>query len=165
MKKILLSVAALLTFVSCMAQQKLSFPFQGGKSIMFTFFKENIAVPADLVQKKATGTVIFKFTADDKGTISKIVIYYADDAILVPPIIEALKKSNHKWIIPDQEKSNDFIIPFSYSFNAPAGETADLQKAVYDYISTKKPILSADQVPLDTATLLPAVTINYDIAQ
>ncbi|WP_428328270.1 hypothetical protein [Mucilaginibacter sp.] len=163
MKKIILSAAALLLSVCCMAQEQLAFPFQGGKDIMTRFFKENLAASPEIIQKKATGTVIFKFTADIKGTITKIVIYYADDAVLVPPIIEALKKSNHKWIIPDHEKSNDFILAFSYSFNAPETQSAELRKAVYDYITNRKPIFSTDQIPLNLATLLPTVMINYDV--
>lgn len=148
-----------------MAQEKLAFPFQGGKDIMNRFFKQNLIVSPDIIQRKATGTVIFKFTADEKGAITKIIIYYADDAVLVPPIIDALKKSNHKWIIPDHEKFNDFILPVSYSFNPPASESPDLQKTVYEYTRDRKPIFSTDQIPLDLATLLPTVMVNYDITQ
>ena len=165
MKRILLSVTALLLCYSSMAQETLAFPFQGGKDVMTRFFKENIVVSPEIIQKRASGTVVFKFTADGKGAITKIVIYYADDAVLVPPIIEALKKSNHKWIIPDHEKFNDFIIPFSYTFNAPPAESEELRKDVYNYTRNRKPILSTDQVPLDEATLLPAVSINYDLTQ
>jgi len=132
---------------------------------MTSFFKENIVVSPEIIQKRASGMVVFKFTADEKGAITKIVIYYADDAVLVPPIIEALKKSNHKWIIPDHEKFNDFIVPFSYSFNAPPAESKELRKNVYDYIRNRKPIFSTDQVPLDEATLLPAVMVNYDLTE
>lgn len=148
-----------------MAQAQLAFPFQGGKDIMTRFFKDSLVVSPQLKQKKATGMVIFKFTADEKGGISKIIIYYADDAVLVPPIIEALKKSNHKWIIPDHEKFNDFILPISYNFNPPALNTRAVQKAVYDFNQAKKPIFSTDQVPLDLATLLPTVMVTYDISQ
>jgi hypothetical protein len=148
-----------------MAQEKLAFPFQGGKDIMTRFFKENLIVSPDIIQRKATGTVIFKFTADEKGTITKIIIYYADDGVLVPPIIDALKKSNHKWVIPDHEKLNDFILPVSYSFNSPATENGDLRKAVYEYNRDRKPIFSTDQIPLDEATLLPTVMVKYDVAQ
>ena len=151
--------------VYSMAQETLSFPFQGGKDVMTSFFKANIVVSQEIIQKRASGTVVFKFTADEKGTITKIVVYYADDAVLVPPIIEALKKSNHKWIIPDHEKFNDFIIPFSYTFNAPPAESEELRKDVYTYTRNRKPIFSTDQVPLDEATLLPAVSINYDLTQ
>ena len=163
MKKIILSVAILLSSFCGMAQKKLAFPFQGGKDVMVRFFKDSLAVSPEIIRKKATGLVIFKFTADEKGKISKIVIYYADDAILVQPVIDALKKSNHKWIIPDHEKLNDFIIPVSFRFNTPAVENEAGQKAVYDFNRNRRPIFSGDQVPLDLATLLPAVTISYDI--
>ncbi len=143
-----------------MAQAQLVFPFQGGKDVMTRFFKENLTVSPEIIQKRATGLVIFKFTADEKGKITKIIIYYADDAVLVPPIIEALKMSNHKWIIPDHETFNDFILPVSYRFNPPAAAKADLVKAVYNFSQNRKPIFSTDQIPLDLATLLPAIMVN-----
>jgi hypothetical protein len=165
MKKILLFITALIISANCMAQAQLAFPFQGGKAIMTRFFKDSLVVSPQIIQKKASGLVLFKFTADTKGGISKIIIYYADDAVLVPPIIEALKKSNHKWIIPDKEKFNDFILPFSYSFNPPPPGIKGVQKAVYDFNQSKKPIFSTDQVPLDLATLLPTIMVTYDISQ
>ena len=148
-----------------MAQEQLSFPFQGGKEGMDKFFKDSLTVSPEIIQKKAIGTAVFKFTADEKGAISKIIVYYADDAILAPAIIDALKKSNHKWIIPDREKTHDFIIPFTFGFNAPPADNADLQKTVYDNYFNRKPIFSTDQVPLDETTLLPVVLVNYDIGQ
>jgi hypothetical protein len=163
MKKITLFIAALLFSISCMAQEQLAFPFQGGKDILTRFFRDSLAVSPQLIQKKVTGMVIVKFTADEKGGINKIIIYYADDAILVSPIIEALKKSNHKWIIPDREKHHDFILPFSIGFNRPAPESADLQKAMLDNYNDKHPIFTNNQVPLDMATLLPTVMVKYDI--
>lgn len=165
MKKILLSITAILLSVYCMAQEQLAFPFQGGKDVMTSFFKDSLTVSPDIIQKKATGVVIFKFTADVQGGITKIVVYYADDALLIPPIIEALKKSNHKWIIPDHEKFHDFILPFSISFNQPIAPVKGLSKAVYDYYLRRKPIVTTNQVPLDMATLLPTVTVNYDITE
>ena len=165
MKKIILFVSVFIIAANCVAQEQLAFPFQGGKVIMNRFFKDSLVVSPQIIQKKATGLVIFKFTADPKGGISKIIVYYADDAVLVPPVIEALRKSNHKWIIPDHEKFNDFILPISYSFNPPPQGTRGVQKAVYDFNRAKKPIFSTDQVPLDLATLLPAVMVTYDISQ
>ena len=79
---------------------------------MNRFFKDSLIVSPEIIKEKAAGVAVFKFTADESGTIKKIIIYYADDYVLTPPIIEALKKSNHKWIIPDQEKLHDFIISF-----------------------------------------------------
>jgi len=107
--------------------------------------------------------VIFKFTADDKGGITKIVVYYADDAVLVPPVIDAIKRSNHKWIIPDHEKFNDFILPVSFSMNPPASKSGDVKAEVYEFNMTRKPMMSTDQIPLDIATLLPTVSVGYDI--
>src|SRR5665213_527245 len=128
MKKSILFIAAILLSVHCMAHEQLSFPFQGGKEGMDKFFNDSLTVSQEIIQKKAIGTAVFKFTANEKGVISKIIVYYADDAILAPTIIDALKKSNHKWIIPDREKTHDFIITFAFSFNAPATDSADLQK-------------------------------------
>ena len=165
MKKTLLFIAAVLLYINCHAQEQLAFPFQGGKSVMTSFFKDSVAVSPEIIQKRASGLVILKFTADEKGAISKIIIYYADDAVLIMPIIDALKKSNRKWIIPNHEKFNDFILPVSYSFNSPPVVDEEVQKAVYDFNRNRKPILATDQVPLNLATLLPAVMVTYDIPQ
>lgn len=146
-----------------MAQEKLSFPFQGGKDVFTRFFKDSLIVSPQIITKRATGLAVFKFTADDKGTIRKVIIYYADDLLLTQPIIDVLKKSNHKWIIPDREKFHDFIIPFAISFTPPATGNVAAQKAVYDFYRHRKPVLSYDQIPLDMATLLPTVMVNYDI--
>ena len=165
MKRTLILIAALALSVHCMAQEQLSFPFQGGKEGMDKFFKDSLTVSPEIIQKKAIGTAVFKFTADQKGAISKIIVYYADDAVLAPTIIDALKKSNHKWIIPDREKTHDFIITFAFGFNATAADNGDLQKTVYDNYRTRKPITSTNQVPLNEATLLPNVVVNYDVGQ
>ena len=163
MKKIILFFVAAMFTVSCFAQQELAFPFQGGKEVMNSFFKQNVDVSSDIVKRKVTGTAVFKFTADTAGAIKKIIIYYADDVSLVTPIIEALKKSDGKWIIPFKEKAHDFIIPFKINFKMPATASAALQKAVYDFHRNSKPLLSNDQVPLDVATLLPTVSVVYEI--
>ncbi|MEO8886760.1 MAG: hypothetical protein ABI367_11900 [Mucilaginibacter sp.] len=164
MKKILLSIFTLLFSVSCMAQAQLAFPFQGGKDIMTRFFKDSLTVSKDIIKKRATGMAIFKFTADEQGVISKVVIYYADDLLLTPPIIAALKKSTRKWIIPDHEKFHDFLIPFSVCFNAPDITTTEVQKSSYEFYRNRKRFMSTDQIPLNEATLLPAVVISYDLA-
>jgi hypothetical protein len=163
MKRTLLAIAILFTSICCNAQQTVSFPFQGGSSIFNRFFKDSLTVSPEIIQKRATGTVIFKFTADSKGTIKKIIVYYADDYLLTAPLIEALKKSNHKWIIPDNENLHDFIITFSINFNPPAGTDDNLNAAVYNFNVNRKPIISHDQVPIDDATLLPTVVVNYDL--
>lgn len=164
MKKLILFAVALLLSGYCMAQAQLAFPFQGGKEVMVHFFNDSLTVTPLIIQKKATGNVVLKFTADEKGVIRKIIIYYADDVTLTQPVIEALRKSNKKWIIPDNEKFHDFIIPFIINFKPPVTANAALQKAVYEFYTHRKPILSFDQIPLDTATLLPTVIINYNIA-
>ncbi len=164
MRKLLIIAAVLFTALGAAAQPQLAFPFQGGKQVMMDYFKNNIVIGPDFAQKAASGTVIFKFTADQKGTIKKIIIYYADDVLLAQPLIDAIKKSDHKWIIPDNEKLHDFIIPFTVAFNTPAANVAHTQKSLYNFYTGRKPIMSYDQVPLDMATLLPAVTVRYDLA-
>jgi len=163
MKKTLLLAVTLIISSYCIAQQQLAFPFQGGSTAMTQFFKDSIAVSPEIIKSKATGTVVFKFSADQKGTIQKLVIYYADDAILAPPLIEALKKSNHHWVVPDNEKSHDFVLSFTISFNPPAATTPSPQKGVYNFYLKKKPILSSNQVPLDNVTLLPAIQVKYSV--
>ncbi|MDB5015237.1 MAG: hypothetical protein JWQ84_69 [Mucilaginibacter sp.] len=165
MKKVFLSITIALLSCYCMAQNKTVFPFRGGKANMMRFFNDSLKVSPEIIKKKATGLVVFKFTSDDEGKLSKIVVYYADDAILIPPVIEALKKSARKWMLPDHETANDFIITFSFGFNPPAANTRDLQKAVYDYINNRKPIISANQSLLDTGMLLPTIIVKYDLTQ
>lgn len=165
MKKILLFTIAILSSVYCMAQTELAFPFQGGGAVMTRFFRDSLKVSPEIIKKKATGTAVFKFTADEKGTIKKIIVYYADDYVLTLPIIEALKKSNHKWVIPDHEKVHDFIIPFSISFNPPAMASNATIKEAYNFYSQRKPIVSYNQVPLEYATLLPTVVVSYDLPE
>jgi hypothetical protein len=145
--------------------QELAFPFQGGSTVMTQFFKDSLKVSPQIIRAKASGLVIFKFSADEKGNIKNLVIYYADDAILAPPAIEALKKSNRKWIIPDNEKLHDFILPFLVSFNAPNNTDRDTQNQQLNYLAKHKPILSHDQIPLNLTTLLPAILVKYDAKQ
>ncbi|RYZ96860.1 MAG: hypothetical protein EOP47_22940, partial [Sphingobacteriaceae bacterium] len=128
MKKVILSICFVLTATFAMAQQQLAFPFQGGKTVMTGFFKDSLKVSADIIKKRAAGTAVLKFTADGKGEVKKIIVYFADDAILIKPIIDVLRKSNHKWVIPDGEKLHDFILPFSINFTLPATADAKLQK-------------------------------------
>jgi hypothetical protein len=162
MKKLIV-LALLLSSFYCKAQEDLAFPFQGGAPIMTRFFKDSLVVSPDIITKKAAGVAVIKFTADVNGNLSKLVIYYADDYLLTIPAIEALKKSNKKWIIPNKEKFHDFIIPFSVNFNNPATAVAEVQKAAYDFYKSRRPIVSRDQIPLNAATLLPTVVVKYDI--
>lgn len=156
-------MTALLLSVSCKAQDKPLFPFQGGITIMDRFFKDSLTVTSDITEKRATGTVTFKFSADQSGIVKNILIYYADDILLTPPLIEALRKSSHKWIIPDNEKLHDFIITFSVNLNPPATGGTSVAIASYRYYKKRNPIISADQIPVSSATLLPTVVVNYDI--
>jgi hypothetical protein len=164
MKNLIIALGILLTTLSVKAQQQLAFPFQGGKQVMMDYFKNNIKINPDIAKKAATGLVVFKFTADQNGAIKKIIVYYADDLLLTQPLIDAIKQSDRKWIIPDKEKLHDFIIPFSISFNAPATGSAAAQKALYSYYTSRKPVISYDQVPIDMATLLPTIVVDYDFA-
>ncbi|RYU86193.1 hypothetical protein EWM62_18480 [Mucilaginibacter terrigena] len=162
MKKLII-FALLLTSFCAQAQEELAFPFQGGAPIMDRFFKDSLVVSPDIINKKAAGVAVIKFTADINGNISKLVIYYADDYVLTIPAIEALKKSTKKWIIPNKEKFHDFIIPFSINFNNPASGTTDMQKTAYEFYKSRRPIVARDQIPLNAATLLPTVVVKYDI--
>ncbi|RFZ81242.1 hypothetical protein DYU05_19870 [Mucilaginibacter terrenus] len=164
MKKLLIIALFILSSALAKAQEgDLAFPFQGGSPIMIRFFTDSLQVGQDIKDKKASGMAVIKFTADISGQIQKIVIYYADDYMLTLPVIEALRKSNKKWIIPNKEKFHDFIIPFSISYNAPATGVAEVQKAAYAYFKQRKPILTKDQLPLNAATLLPVVVVKYDL--
>lgn len=164
MKKFLIIAVVLLSSVYCKAQEgDLAFPFQGGSPVMTRFFKDSIQVGADVIGKKATGTAVIKFTADISGNISRIVIYYTDDYILALPVIDALKKSTKKWIIPNKEKYHDFIIPFSIGYLSPSTGLAAVQKAAYEFYTKRRPIVSKDQIPLNSATLLPAVVVEYKL--
>lgn len=164
MKKILLIITLFIT-THCMAQQQLAFPFQGGNPAMMQFFRDSLKLSDGIKRIKASGTVVFKFSADEQGNLKNLVIYYADDAILVPPIVEAMKKSTRKWIIPDKEKLHDFVIPFMIKYNTSDKDGKETQRALYNYYAKRKPIISHDQIPLNLATLLPTVTASYDAAQ
>lgn len=130
---------------------------------MLGFLKDSLVVSQDIIQRKATGVVVFKFTSDELGKITKMVVCYADDPVLVPPVIDVIKKTAHKWVLPDGEKTGDFIVTFSYNFNPLPIESAEINKAVYDYATTRKPIISENQFLLDDGNLLPAIMVNYDI--
>ncbi len=164
MKKLLLIIILFVT-TNSFAQQQLAFPFQGGNSAMMQFFRDSLKLSDGIKHIKASGAVVFKFSADEQGNLKNLVIYYADDAILVPPIIEAMKKSTRKWIIPDKEKLHDFVIPFMIKYNPSDKDDKETQKAMYNYYAKRKPITSHDQIPLNLATLLPAVTVSYDSVQ
>ncbi|WP_345949519.1 MULTISPECIES: hypothetical protein [unclassified Mucilaginibacter] len=162
MKRFIFVAAILLSALHSRAQQGLAFPFQGGREVMMNYFKNSVVIPDELKKAKATGTAVLKFTADQKGAIQKIVVYYADDYIITVPFIDALRKSDRKWVIPDEEKLHDFVISFTVNLNMPAGKaSAALQKQVYDSYKKRKPIFATNQVPLDMATLLPAIIVTY----
>jgi hypothetical protein len=161
MKKTLF-ILTLFISVNSFAQDKIAFPFQGGNKAMTQFFRDSLKISKEIIKTKATGSVIFKFSADEKGNIKNLVIYYADDVILAPPAIEALRKSNHKWIIPDNEKMHDFVLPFLIKFKASDEDDTDTQVAMHTFYSKRKPIVARDQIPLNLTTLLPTVVVNYE---
>lgn len=162
MKRILIVASLLLMAFVSRAQRQMAFPFQGGKDVMMTFFKDNVVIPEALKKQKATGTAVLKFTADDKGAIQKIVVYYADDYSIAIPFIDALKKADRKWVIPDEVKTYDFVISFTLNL-APSSvkASAAVQKQVYDAYKQRKPIFASNPVPIDMATLLPAIITTY----
>ena len=162
MNKFILSALLVITSLSCMAQQS-PFPFQGGKTAMNKFFRDSLVIPPNITGKRATGSVMLKFTANGDGKLSKIIVYYADDARLAGPVVAALKLTANKWELPGQENSHDYIISFIYKFNPPGDDNPDLEKALLDYYTKRKPIIANNQVPLDAVTLLPAVVLTYDI--
>ncbi len=149
---------AVLCFGYAMAQDEMDFPYQGGKQVMADYFKTNIAVTELIKLRAASGLVVMKFTADDKGGIIKMVVYYADDASLTEPVIKALRGTNGKWIVPDKQKSYDFLIPFSINIDAP---NAKASKAMLQFYNSRVPIIATDQIPLNTVSLLPTVQVKY----
>ena len=166
MKKVFILLLALALSGGAMAQmmpinKDLPEPFKGGTEAMTRFFKDSLQVTPAIEKAKASGVVIFKFTADSKGSISKIVVYYADDLILTEPVINALKLTNGKWVIPANVKFYDFVIPFSINYKPATPPKATALKAILDYQLQRKPIVATNQVPLNSATLLPAITVNY----
>ncbi|QKJ31856.1 hypothetical protein HQ865_19510 [Mucilaginibacter mali] len=158
MKKLILMLMATLSFSYAMAQAEMDFPFQGGNKVMTDYFTANVIPTAAIKYRAASGTVVMKFTADEKGSIIKMVVYYADDASLAEPIIKALKGTNGKWIIPDKQKTYDFLIPFSISIDAP---TTKASKAMLQFYNSRSPIIATDQIPLNLVSLLPTIQIKY----
>ena len=166
MKKALVLFIAILVSGCAMAQMvpvdtDLPQPYKGGVEAMKQFFKDSTQVTPAIQKAKASGMVIFKFTADTKGVISKIVVYYADDLILTEPVIEVLKRTNGRWIVPADHKFYDFILPFSINFKPESAPRPSELKAILDFNQVRKPIIAHDQVPLNAATLLPTIVINY----
>lgn len=160
MKKILLILLCTFVISRGMAQAQLEFPFQGGKEVMLDFFEKNVAVSDYLKQHAANGLVVMKFTSDQQGSIIKLVVYYADDVKLTQPVISALKATNGRWIVPANEKTCDFVIPFTFKPNTTKPATA---KTMFQFYTSRAPIVATDQIPLNTVTLLPAVQVLYDL--
>ncbi|HVS90390.1 MAG TPA: hypothetical protein VHE59_00055 [Mucilaginibacter sp.] len=166
MKKVILSIVIAALAICCKAQDdKPTFPFQGGNEVMAQFFRDSVKLSPEIMKVRASGIVIFKFSADEKGAIKNVMIYYADDVALASPLVDALKKSSHKWIIPFKEKEHDFVIPFQVKFTTPEKETEAERSAMYTYYKMRKPIIARDQTPLYSATLLPTVIVNYGSGQ
>lgn len=161
MKRFLsIAVLVLCAFIGH-AQRQMAFPFQGGKEVMMTFFKNNVVIPDALKKQNATGTAILKFTADDKGAIQKVVVYYADDYSIALPFIDALKRSDRKWVIPDEVKTYDFVISFTLDRSAATVKASAAAKPTADANRVRRPIFASNPIPLDMATLLPAIITTY----
>jgi hypothetical protein len=142
-------------------KKELPQPFKGGVDSLLLFFKDNLVVSPAIVKAKATGSAIIKFSVDGKGFLTSIVIYYADDFILTQPATDALRRSNGKWVIPKEVQSYDFVIQFTYNYK-PVAFKAAATKAILDFQQKHKPIIAHDQVPLNYATLLPTIVVDYD---
>jgi hypothetical protein len=160
MKKLFLTLIVAFSISCAMAQAEMDFPFQGGKKVMYDYFADNIKVTDLIKQKAATGLVMVKFTSDEKGSIVKMVIYYADDASLAEPIVKALKATNGRWIVPAGQKTYDFIIPFSINITVADDKAS---AAMLQYYNTRQPIVATNLVPLDMVSLLPIVQVKYSL--
>jgi hypothetical protein len=158
MKKLIITLIATLSFGYAMAQAEMDFPFQGGSTVMADYFKSHVVITDLIKQHAASGLVVMKFTSDEKGSIIKMVVYYADDVSLTQPVIAALKSTEGKWIVPVKQKFYDFLIPFSITIDAP---TAKASKAMLSYYNNRSPIVANDQIPLNLVSLLPTVQIKY----
>jgi len=177
MKKLSVLVVALLICTAAFSQKKeevkevkkeqaqakfeLPVPFKGGIDSMQLFFKDHFFVTPQIKQAKASGLAIFKITVEVKGMIESIVVYYADDVQLTQPAIDALKRTNGKWVIPKSVKAYDFIIPFAINYKPEGGLKPAAMKAILDYYEHRKPLTAPDQVPLNYATMLPTINIDY----
>lgn len=173
MKRTIILIALISFCSSAFAQKKdgavkeqprkeLPAPFKGGIDTMFRFFKDNFTVSPQIIKAKASGLAIFKLTADNKGMITSIVVYYADDYLLTQPAIDALRRTNGKWVIPGEVRSYDFIVQFSINYKPLTAIRPAALKSILDYYQHHTPINATDQVPLNYATLLPTIIVNYE---
>jgi hypothetical protein len=85
-KSTLIILVLLFVSLCSRAQDELAFPFKGGSEVMSKFFRDSVALTPDIIQKKATGTVIFKFSADQQGNISKHAAAYRRAEKVRPPM-------------------------------------------------------------------------------
>lgn len=161
-KSAIIFIALLLVSVYSKAQDQSPFPFKAGSEAMAKFFRDSLTVSPDLVARKATGTVVLKFSADGSGAISRIIVYYADDISLAQPVIDALNKSNHQWMIPGDRKLFDYVISFTINFNLPDNASQELKDKFYKFYSQHRQITAANEVPLGQVTMLPNVVVTYD---
>ncbi|MGN6177558.1 MAG: hypothetical protein ACTHNW_00140 [Mucilaginibacter sp.] len=158
-----LLIIALLFVSVCGKAQNDPFPFKAGSEAMAKFFRDSIAISPDMMARKATGTVVLKFSADADGGISRMIVYYADDVSLVQPVIDAVHKSNHQWQIPANHKLYDYLISFTVSFNLPDSTSTELKEKFYKFYSQRRQITANNEVPLGQVTLLPNVVVKYDV--
>lgn len=162
-KSIFIVIALLLTSVCSKAQDQSQFPFKAGSEAMTKFFRDSVSLSPDLQAKRAFGTVVLKFSANANGSISRIVVYYADDVSLAQPVIDALNKSNHKWVIPANRKLYDYVISFTIYFNLPDNASTELKDQFYKFYSQRRQITAANEIPLGQVTMLPNVVVTYDV--
>ncbi|MCJ8210519.1 hypothetical protein MUY27_12445 [Mucilaginibacter sp. RS28] len=162
MKKLLLIAAVMLFTANVFAQKQAIFPFQGGQQPMLDFFKTNFQPSADVKNQSASGLVILKFTVDPKGAVKKIVVYYADDVILAQNAATLLQQTDKKWIIPSDEKLHDFILTVNIGFQQPLN--AANSKKFMAFYTKRSPLVTHNQIPMESATMLPTVTLTYDPA-
>jgi len=159
MKKLLIVLAFIAAAIQASAQDA-EFPFQGGKDVMIKFFGDNLRATPMIIKNAATGMVIMKFTADQKGNVIKTIVYYADDPQLIEPVVAVLKQTSGKWIVPSGQKSYDFIIPFNIEASAASKEK---EEALVQFYKSRQQILTSDQVPLNMVTLLPSIKLSYKL--
>lgn len=168
MKKIFFFISFVSLSLGAFAQKQDNapvFPFKGGIEHMMNFFRDSVIVSQDIIQRKASGQVTIKFTSDPLGRVSRIVVCYADDVSLAQAAINGLKRSSGKWDIPVHFKSYDYLVTFSFNFSPPASPNTDLENSVYDFTINRKPLVTTNQLPLGSVTLLPTVMVNYEIPQ
>lgn len=162
-KYTLLVIALLCISVYGKAQDQSPFPFKTGSEAMMKFFKDSTVISPDLQARRANGTVMLKFSTDVNGTISRIVVYYADDLGLAQPVIDVISKTRGQWVIPGNRMRCDFLLSFTINFNLPANPSPELKEQLYAAYASRRPVTASNEIPLGQVTLLPNVVLTYDV--